>query len=266
MKTCILVIVKNEELYLDMFIKYHLDLGINHIFIFEDVNSISHKKITEKYSRVTLNPIELLYKDTEIKRNQHEYLRRALEYIQKNYDYDFCFVIDIDEYITLKENSSLGEVLEKYSKMDCLVLQWMNYGANGHIYQPEYNKPLEAVYTKKAGMSVNDSQVITTKMCVNLKTWNRKFWCNNHICNEKCKWCKPGFIHDRKTPVYGEIFLRHYITKSFEEYVNKVYIRGLFSKWHRNYEDFFSLNPDMLDRKEELIKIGEKLKMDRVKS
>ena len=42
-----------------------------------------------------------------------------------------------------------------------------------------------------------------------------------------------------------------------EEYVNKIKIRGLFNRIHRSYEDFFYLNPDMLNKKEELLKIAD---------
>ena len=36
MKICIFTIIKNEQEYLEEWIKYHLDLGIDHLFIFED--------------------------------------------------------------------------------------------------------------------------------------------------------------------------------------------------------------------------------------
>jgi len=49
------------------------------------------------------------------------------------------------------------------------------------------------------------------------------------------------------------MYLRHYITKSFEEYLWKLYNRGMFSKNHRNLDDFFSINPDM-DR-EKILKL-----------
>ena len=58
MTSCIFTVIKNEQEYLDEWIKYHLDLGIDHIFIFEDMDSSSHKDIVEKYKdRVSLNSI-----------------------------------------------------------------------------------------------------------------------------------------------------------------------------------------------------------------
>ena len=57
MKNCILTVIKNEHEYLDEWIQYHLNLGIDYIFIFEDIDSDSHKKITDKYDKVFLKNI-----------------------------------------------------------------------------------------------------------------------------------------------------------------------------------------------------------------
>jgi hypothetical protein len=54
MKVCVFTIIKNEQEYLEEWIKYHLDLGVDHLFIFEDDGSESHKDIT-KLNGVTLN-------------------------------------------------------------------------------------------------------------------------------------------------------------------------------------------------------------------
>ena len=56
MENCILTIIKNEHPYLDEFIRYHLDLGIAHIFVFEDIGSESHEEITRKYGKILRIP------------------------------------------------------------------------------------------------------------------------------------------------------------------------------------------------------------------
>ena len=61
MNSCILTVIKNEHQYLDEWIKYHLELGINHIFILEDTDSVSHKEICYKYGdKVSLNSVLLV--------------------------------------------------------------------------------------------------------------------------------------------------------------------------------------------------------------
>ena len=100
MKTCILTVIKNEHEYLDEWIRYHLDLGIDHIFIFEDIDSESHKEITDKYgNKVSLNSISIVlddenkkkvieYKLTKSKNPQEIYFPKGLTYIKNHNEYD----------------------------------------------------------------------------------------------------------------------------------------------------------------------------------
>jgi hypothetical protein len=47
MKTAIFVIIKDEQNYLDEWLDYHLNLGIDEIFLYEDYGSLSHSIITK---------------------------------------------------------------------------------------------------------------------------------------------------------------------------------------------------------------------------
>jgi hypothetical protein len=79
----------------------------------------------------------------------------------------------------------------------------------------------------------------------------------DHCPNNKSNWCKTDYTKDEHRFVYDKMYLRHYITKSWEDYIYKIGVRGMFHKNHRNYESFFEMNPDMLDKKEELLKLVE---------
>jgi hypothetical protein len=60
---------------------------------------------------------------------------------------------------------------------------------------------------------------------------------------------------NRRSTVYDKMYLKHYITKSFEEYIWKVYVRGMHTKGaHRKMDDFFEINQDMLERYDECMK------------
>ena len=90
MTSCILTVIKNEHCYLDEWIQYHLNLGITHIFIFEDIDSDSHKQITDRYSQVSLYSINdvldeyyqkeaIIMKETRRYNAQHFYYRSILK-------------------------------------------------------------------------------------------------------------------------------------------------------------------------------------------
>lgn len=256
METVIFTVIKNEHLYLEEWIKYHLNIGISHLFIFEDSDSKPHNEITDKYPQVTLKKImdvvdpRFIDKTIKIKNNggsvQTRYLLDGLLYIASLRKYDWCFAIDCDEYITFaNEGDTIESVLEQFEGYDAILLQWQNYGANGLVLMPDYKeKGIVDTYTKPCENKV-DYATNMTKVCYNMWTYSKRHTLSNHQPSDKCKWCNTNFEEIRGAERYDRIYLRHYITKSWQEYVNKLNVRGMFHSWHRKLEDFFILNPDM---------------------
>lgn len=271
MKTCIHTVILNElDEYLKSWLDHHTKM-VDHIFIFEDIGSHSHKHITDEYTNVTLWSWRDLY-DDEFQRqrlvkhkenggiNQTFYILDGITKIQKLGIYDWCFAIDIDEYITLQEPyKSIPDVLSEFQQYDFIVIQWMNFGANGHIYKPNYNgKDYREFYTTKADFSDADATFkMDSKCCWNLNKITR--W---NLCGLHCgagNWVKTDFKKDRRSTVYDKIYLSHYVTKSWEEYLWKLYVRGMHcGNRHRKDNDFFQINKDMLDKYDECMKFKEK--------
>ena len=257
-------------MYLDEWIRYHLDLGINHIFIFEDIDSDSHKDITDKYGdNVSLNGINTVL-DEYFKNRAHElkvskksnpqyiYIQKGLEYLSKTYKgiYDWCFAIDNDEYVTLeKKSDNLNDILSLYEQYDAFIMQWKCYGANGHIQKPDYgDNDLVGTYTEEIkGYVPTKSLCSYTKTCYNLNTYKCEYFWYTHQPTKLCNWCRTNFEKDRVKPIYDNIYIRHYITKSWEEYVWKINSRGFLFGKIRDYDFFFEVNSDMKHMKDELI-------------
>lgn len=260
-KVCILTVVKNEHQYLDEWIKYHLNIGIDHIFILEDVDSDSHKEICDKYGdKVSLDSVLTVLNDAERKEAkevkelnkysvQHMYFRNGLKYLQKTYSdvYDWCFIIDNDEFITL-DNCTLEDVLNQFNDYEAFVMSWKCYGANGHINKP-LNKGVVEAFTKEAEGEIPNQ----VKTCYKLKTFRSEFLYTHHHPTGICNWCNTDYIKDYVTATYNKLYLRHYITKSWEEYVWKRKVRGYPWGRERDFDYFFKLNPDMLSIRDYLI-------------
>ena len=269
MNTCILTIIKNEHEYLDEWIRYHIDLGIDRIFIFEDIDSESHKEITDKYGeRVSLQNVDDILDDNEklktkeLKLNkkfnpQHIYIRKGLLYLKSLNEYDWCFVIDADEYITQEcPCELLSDILINYKSYDAIVLQWKCYGANGLIKKPDYaNKGIVDTYTTEMCGHIPIKKPFLTKVCYNLKTYKDLNFGHVHQPSDMCNWCKPDFTKNREIIVFKNIYLRHYITKSWEEYIWKIRNRGYFWGKTRNIDFFFKINSDMNYLKDKLMSL-----------
>lgn len=264
MTSCILTVIKNEHEYLDEWINYHLDLGINHIFILEDTDSKSHREITDKYGdKVSLSSVTDVLKETnkaEAKETkelnkysvQHMYFRDGLVKLKQLYSdiYDWCFIIDNDEFITL-ENETLENVLSQFNNYDAFVMSWKMYGANGYVEKPKYeNKGVVETFTEEAECKMANQ----VKCCYKLKAFKEEFLYTLHHPTDLCNWCNTNYIKDFNTPTFDKIFLKHYITKSWEEYVWKRKTRGYPWGRTRDFDFFFKINTDMIPQKDELMK------------
>ena len=268
MKTCIHTVIKDEQdEYLKTWLDHHTKM-VDHIFIFEDMRSRSHKHITYKYPNVTLQSVFDIFEHTErkdevVKKKEEKavtqglYLIFGLLKIQRLQEYDWCFTLDIDEFITLQEPyKDIPSVLSEFEEYDSILLQWMNFGASGRVFKPNYNgRDYREFYTQRgADSKLDDFFKINTKVCWNLNRLTREKIGGIHCGTGK--WCKTNFIMDRKITCYDKMYLKHYVTRSWEEYLWKLFARGMHCyDHHRKIDDFFQINPDMENRKDELIEI-----------
>jgi len=265
MKSCILTVIKNEHEYLDEWIQYHLNLGIDYIFIFEDIDSDSHKEITDKYDKVFLKNITFLFNEKEIKKIkesktsktqgniQHMYYKTGISYIKKQYNFDWCFVIDNDEFITLEKGKNLTNVLSLYNNYDAVILQWKCYGANGYVNKPDYNKGTIETFTKEITGKLPDRSKSLVKTCYNLNKFKEGNLLSQHLPSLDSNWCKTDFTKNIEIPIYNNIFIRHYVTRSWEEWIWKIKTRGSFWGETRHLDTFFEINSDMEYLKQDLI-------------
>lgn len=256
-KTAIATVVKDETEYIEDFIKYHLNIGIDEIFIYEDYGSVSHKEICDKYDNVYLSSIldifpeeqreEIIQMRIDKVPSQTLYINQILKYLHPTHNEGWwVWLIDIDEYITCTEK--FPDILDRYKEHQAVLIYWCNYGCSGHIYKPVYDKPIYEIYTEKCGYEKysDEKYFKITKFIVNMNKYKptMKFWI--HCAN--VDFIKADMTYKRTAICLEPLYLRHYITKSWEEFCHKILIRGVFHPGHRQYKSFFEMQPDMEEK------------------
>lgn len=255
MNVCIFTVIKDERDYLEDFLRYHTEMGID-IYVFEDLFSDAHSDICCKFNNVELHPITDLYEEHELqdlidRRTRHvpsqtDFLNRGLRFINSLGKYDWCWLIDIDEYIT--SSKPFPDILDNYKDYDAISIYWMNYGCSGHLYKPIYDRPIYDIYTERCGYEQHSDRKYNniTKFCVNMHKWapDQKW----KVHNAKTNWVKIDYTTNHFKEVFEPLYLRHYITKSFEEYCYKLYVRGMHHPTHRTIQSFFEMQPQYKDR------------------
>lgn len=243
-------IIKDEHKILDEWIQHNIGLGFSKIYLFEDVGSLSHEEICSKYEQVILERIEdtnyLKYKTTDY----GSWRQTAMMNMFLN-EYRICAdwvaFIDVDEFIVFDVSYDLKKLIYEFRNENGIYLYWKNFGANGLIESVD-GKTVE-VYTKEACIIKRD-YMWAYKSLVNLNRIELMML-NPHAIKNGVNtlgiattsiWC------------YHKCHINHYITKSFNDYAEKMFYRGDLAPGNRNLNTFFDVNTDMAPNKEKVIR------------
>jgi predicted O-methyltransferase YrrM len=143
-KSSIVCIAKLESNYIVDFVKYHLSIGFDKIYIYDNEDTPTYKELLHNYSK----DIIVIHLPGNNYSKAVQYY--ALDHFQKNYLSESTHVahIDIDEYIVLKQHSCISDFINEYFVGDCsaIGINWRHFGSNGLII-PELNIPVTERFT-----------------------------------------------------------------------------------------------------------------------
>lgn len=239
----ICAILKDEHQYLKEWIEHHLSLGVDCIYLYEDINSKSHSDIVNKYENVYLS----LIKDfVDLPIGGEKQLGVYNQFIIKYRCYiDYAFFIDIDEFVIFENGYTIESLIKICDEKGPVLLPWKHYGANGFIDNPKTN--LMSTYVKESHIefpkTINECKLLSkTFTALTIGRLRHIHYCTNS---------KPIVPYDSEN-IYQICWINHYITKSWEEWCNRLFVRGQNNTLIRKIDDFFIYNPDMLPLKDEL--------------
>src|SRR3989338_2260439 len=120
----ILMSVRNEELYADLNISYHLDLGFDYIFIADHCSTDGTKEIFDKYKNnsrvVIINEENPVFDHARI-------ANKLLKYAKDNYEIDWFIFLDVDEFFSIKEKD-IHDFIDRLEdkKIPYATIGWAN--------------------------------------------------------------------------------------------------------------------------------------------
>lgn len=143
-KACIMSTVRNEGIYILEWIAYHRSLGVEHFFIYSnDNNDRSDHLLRALHDEGIITFIEnavLPGMSAQTKAYGH-----GLNILPDILDYEWCFILDGDEFITLSPRyGSLADYLKSFSRWesDAIALNWkfvaseVNHGGLDDLVRP----------------------------------------------------------------------------------------------------------------------------------
>lgn len=258
--------IKDENRYLEQWLDYHIKLGFEQFILFEDEGSKPHDDIVKKFKN---NVRILLYKGV-LKNSYREFkdLTCFKFVFQRHPEITWGIKLDPDEYLCLGQFKTIQQYISVLSfenkPITELVFNWHLYNANGKIYAPAtYKYDLLETYSNEIDIkninseykeNVSDNTYNLTKTLMLFDCFKDR---SDETINENISGNFPHRLLETDNPIDAELstgaYIKHFITKSFDEYYNRLKDRGEYSpEWHRKLGDFFVLNPNMIPLKHDI--------------
>ncbi len=230
MNCVICAIAKNENAYLYEWAAYHLSLGFSHIYVYDN-NDVDGERVDDVFA------------NTEIASKISVFDVRGEKFVQKKvYNefyakacFDWCAFIDIDEFITLANHNTIQDYLSSLSQWDAVHLNWMCFGDGGKVRYEQssvasrfikpWDKDVFCTYIDKPENS-HIKSIIKSGLDIDW-TYDGEGWESNpHTPYGDFSVCDSSGTATANSPFspicYNEAYIRHYTTKTIEEYANKV--------------------------------------------
>lgn len=237
----ICAIIKDEDQYLEEWVSYHLALGVDHIYLYDN-NSINHQQnfISEaNLAHVTVIPYP--------KRDGNPQNACYNQFL-KDYGHEskWVAIIDADEFIRVVDDTPLLEFLEEFEDYDGLYVAWVTYNADGQLTND--GRPVRERFLKTVpnAEGVNGKSIIRPDKVSVMDT---------HF-PESDTWDDCVIVDERHERVYealgyiapdNRIVIDHYFTKSWEEWQHKINRGTADNSGVRKMRDFFYFNPELVD-------------------
>lgn len=251
-KFLLCVMCKLENHYLGEWITYHLNIGFDKIVIIDNndtegefaENIYNVHEVTEGIERGVVEVVPL---------NNGKYLQQIQYmkvYERYKYDYDwFCF-LDIDEFLTLTATNSVKEFVQlpQFEDYNAIRLCWKCYSDNNLIGVENNNfsvlerftepsKNLDSKMVKTIFKSFKDEEILFPNshgpVAINIKPCNAD--------GVTVLTPQKSSIKSNDT-TYNHAYIRHYPTKTIEEYLNIKLKRGGSAQCDLNLKSKYNLD------------------------
>lgn len=241
----IAIICKGEYKYLREFVEYHLNLGFDRIVIADnnDIDGERYDELLADYIKET----KVMIFDFRGKQGMQKLFYNNLKNL--GIEYEWAAFIDTDEFITFSEvgkkifGNNIKNFLHSRDYVKAYKLNWLLYGDNGNIVYED--KPVIERFPEPLSKNVTfHYRFPENSHCKSILRYDVPvhFTDNPHGINECDEYFSPkgipikggAFNFDLE---YDILYIRHYYTKSLEEWCK--------NKLGRSYADY--LRSDAID-------------------
>ena len=260
------LLIKDENDFLEEWLDNYWDIGVEHFYIYDNNSKIP---VEETISNIK----DGFYVDkcnvilfTEYNHMQYDCYENCLI----NYGQESRWVgfLDTDEFVEFTDGTTdIKDFLKEFESNLGVWIPWETYGANGHVERPiggmreNYTKPIISPYglwgkifiqtALIQRMYVHGADSVGYYYPIVTQEYKLLFETYTDTCNR---------MEDGEN-IYPRVKINHYMTRSYQDWVEKMSRGSSDPVFKRKFNTFFGYNPDMMYLKDDMSVI-EKLRME----
>lgn len=222
------LLIKDENRYLEEWIQWHLNLGFDHIYIYDNGSKESVQDIVKDNNKITVIDWHGSFENVQ---------EDAYNHFLKHYGKETHWVnfIDSDEFIRLVDSTQkINDFLYQYENYAVVFVSFIEYNANKKIQYED--RPVKERFTEVVHLcdGIYHKDFIQPKY---IERMDRHYPCLSGNKNT---------IFKNKNKNIDLVIIDHYYTKSWEEWCFKIKERGSCDpKFLKHLNEFFVYNPEM---------------------
>lgn len=222
-KVSLCLIFKDEEPYLKEWIDYHILIGVDHFYLYNNNSSDRFMEVLSPYiaqGKVTLIDFPEKYAQVKAYRHCYETFHTETEWLG---------YIDADEYINLIKYDSLKDLLDKYKNFPSVYLNWRMFGTSGHLKENPDEFTIERYTQAWANLSSTGKGFINNNfpshsVSVHFHTSRLFSFPILGVLANKSPYRSTHFVSS--LGVDKVAYINHYWSRSLEFYRFKNFIKG----------------------------------------
>jgi hypothetical protein len=209
--------VKNEAPYIMEWLEYHLLVGVEKFYLYDNESSDNIKEVLAPYIKEGI--VELI--DCPGKAQQCYVYADAIR--KHRNDTKWIAIIDLDEFIVPMANEKITDFLKDFERYSQLIVGWQLYGSSG------YEEKQEGLLMETFKRHADPDYITNLKVIVNPREVRgvlNPHWCFTYglsVDENKQIFDFYPYTNKYSKPISkNKICLNHYYCKSWQEYEEKI--------------------------------------------
>lgn len=251
------LIFKDSALYLDEWIRFHLEVGFNHLYLYDNDSRDDYQSVIRSFverGQVTLHLWPGLDQQTSVITHCLDTYRNRTRWLA---------FIDDDEFLFPATENSLLEILPAYEHYAGVAACWLLFGSSGHVTKPD-GLATENYRRRAAWIDRHVKCIVDPRKVTGSNIAAHAFHCTEgtFVVDENHRATKGAFAEKGSANIFC---LNHYLIKSLEEMRlrrSRVPVEGptihSLEQWEAFDRDYNSVEDNRIQRFTDRLKSGQR--------